>query len=274
MKLLKNKQININLSPLPEVKIPGKLGRFIHTITHIHPIFCLAVTIIILAIFLKFMPYAVWITLWKGIKAQIFLVGSLVAFSLLAISLVWKTGQKIDVWVFMCFNKRGKRSEFLDWLVLGFTQVGNGIFAFIIAFILYLRVQHLLAYELILGNLTLWLMVELLKLLVRRSRPYSKLTDIRIIGDRARGHSFPSGHTSQAFFLAALMTHYFNAGVRLAFLLYGIAFIVGLTRMYVGMHYPRDILGGIVLGTSWGLLGVIINSYIFSQFLNIHLIGI
>jgi membrane-associated phospholipid phosphatase len=99
-----------------------------------------------------------------------------------------------------------------------------------------------------------------MKVLIRRSRPYSKLTNIRVVGDRAGGHSFPSGHTSQSFFMASLMSHYFHTSILITFLIYAIAFLVGITRMYVGMHYPRDVLGGAVLGTAWGLVGVMINS--------------
>jgi membrane-associated phospholipid phosphatase len=44
--------------------------------------------------------------------------------------------------------------------------------------------------------------------------------------------------------------------------LYIIALLVGITRIYIGMHYPRDVLGGAVFGTFWGLLGVIINTFV------------
>jgi membrane-associated phospholipid phosphatase len=39
--------------------------------------------------------------------------------------------------------------------------------------------------------------------------------------------------------------------------------IIGITRIYVGMHYPRDVIAGAILGVSWGLLGAIVNAYIF-----------
>jgi membrane-associated phospholipid phosphatase len=245
------------------------MGRLIRWISHISPIYWLGVTVVVLAIFLIFMPQTIWITLLKGLRAQGFLVSMSAVFSLIAISLVWATGQRIDVLVFDFINERGNRPPWLDWIMLGFTQLGNGVFAYAVAFILFLRVRHLLAYELIFGNLTLWLMVELIKVLIGRTRPYSRLSAARVVGDKARGTSFPSGHTSQAFFMASLMSHYFHTGVWIALLLYAIALLVGVTRMYVGMHYPRDVLGGAILGTAWGLFGVIINSYLFSE-LNLH----
>lgn len=93
------------------------------------------------------------------------------------------------------------------------------------------------------------------KALVNRRRPFIRLSEVRIVGQRARGSSFPSGHTSQAFFMATLMAGYFDAGVRAVCLLYAIALLVGVTRMYVGAHYPRDVLAGAILGSAWGQLG-------------------
>lgn len=269
MKFMANKQPKQEIHPLPEVQIPGPFGRLVHWVGNIRPVYWLVASVVVLLVFSILLPHTVWMTLWKSIYAQKFLVIMSAAFTLIAISLVWSTGQHLDVWVFKFINERGHRAPWLDWIMLGITQLGNGVFAYAVALILIIRMEHLLAYELIFGNLTLWLTVELIKVLVRRSRPYSTVAGMRVVGDKAGGTSFPSGHTSQSFFMASLMSHYFHVGIWIAALLYVVALIVGITRMYVGMHYPRDVLGGAILGTAWGLFGVIINSYIFSQ-LNIH----
>jgi membrane-associated phospholipid phosphatase len=101
-----------------------------------------------------------------------------------------------------------------------------------------------------------------MKLIIRRKRPFLHLKEIRIVGERARGHSFPSGHTSQAFFLATLLLQHFNAVFAGGIIIYIIALLVGITRIYIGVHYPRDVIGGSVLGTAWGIVWAIINSYI------------
>lgn len=238
-------------------------------LARVRPVYWLILVAAILALFLILLPPSDWPMLWKAVVAQRFVVGMLGVFGLLAISLIWKTGQRIDVWFFHFINTRGRRPAWLDGLMLGFTQMGNGVFAYALALVLYFAVRHLLAYELVFGNLTLWLTVELIKVLVRRVRPYKKLSGIRILGSRERGTSFPSGHTSQAFFMASLLSHYFQTGFPITLLLYTAALLVGITRMYVGMHYPRDVFGGAILGTTWGLLGVTINSYLFTE-LNIH----
>ena len=187
-------------------------------------------------------------------------------FSALAISLVWSVGQRLDAWVFLVFNLRGSRPIWLDRVMTGFTQLGSGVATLGIALVFFLAGYRLLAYQLALGTVTLWLVVELLKFLVHRSRPFIRLTQARIVGLRAIGRSFPSGHTSQVFFIATLTAQHFHASLWVVLLLYAIALLVGITRMYVGAHYPRDVLAGAILGSAWGLLGVIINEYVLNGF--------
>jgi membrane-associated phospholipid phosphatase len=146
--------------------------------------------------------------------------------------------------------------------MLGFTQAGNGFTSLVLALIFVLVGERFLAYELVLGTLTLWLAVMLVKVLVRRSRPFILLTQARIVGYREQGRSFPSGHTSQAFFIATLLAQHFHANIFGAILLYAAALLVAVTRMYVGAHYPRDVLAGSILGTAWGLLGVVFEGYV------------
>jgi membrane-associated phospholipid phosphatase len=189
----------------------------------------------------------------------------LLVFSLVAISLVWSAGQRLDNWVFLSFNLRGPRPIWLDRIMLGFTQIGSGFAVLGIALVLILASNRPLSYELMLGTLTLWLVVELVKFVIHRPRPFIGLTQARIVGYRARGRSFPSGHTSQTFFMATLMVQHFHASVWVAILLYTIALLVGVTRMYVGAHYPRDVVAGAILGTAWGLVGVVVDSYVLNR---------
>ena len=63
--------------------------------------------------------------------------------------------------------------------------------------------------------------------------------------------------------MASLLVHFYHVNIYVWLVLYAIALLVGVTRIYVGMHYPRDVLAGAILGTAWGLVGIIINSYLF-----------
>jgi membrane-associated phospholipid phosphatase len=207
-----------------------------------------------LIVFLAFLPPYLRIVFWGGLQSHKILSGMLFVFSLLAISLVWSTGQRVDAWAFLFLNVRGQRPIWLDRTMSGFTQIGSGVAVLGIALVLYLSGDHLLAYELILGTLTLWLIVELVKFLIHRTRPFILMTQARIVGYRASGRSFPSGHTSQAFFMATLVAQHYHSGILVVLMLYAAAVLVGITRIYVGAHYPRDVLAGAILGSAWGLL--------------------
>ncbi len=209
---------------------------------------------ICLVLFILLLPAYMRSVFWNGLQSHKTLTGMLLVFNFLAISLVWSAGQQVDVWVFLMLNLRGKRPIWLDRVMICFTQIGSVFGALAIALILFLANFRMLTYELILGSVILWLVVELMKFLIHRSRPFIRLTQARIVGGRAIGQSFPSGHTSQAFFMATLIAQHFHSSLWIVVLLYMIAVLVGITRMYVGAHYPRDVLAGAILGSVGGLL--------------------
>jgi len=187
------------------------------------------------------------------------LFGLPLLFSLVALSLLWSVGQQVDAWVFLTFNLRGLRPIWLDWVMLGLTQLGGGFILPVLVLVLWVLPEQGLVYEVVLGSLTLWLVVELVKAMVGRSRPSVRLTQTRIVGFRQPGRSFPSGHTSQVFFLITLLVQHFSLGGWAVVGLYLLAVVVGVTRMYVGAHYPRDVVAGAILGLLWGLLGGVID---------------
>lgn len=246
--------------PLPELEIHGAWQKIITGIRHIPPVYWLIMVAIIFVLFLIFVPNYIWIIFLGVVKTQRTLISLVLIFGLITISLVWSVGQRVDVWVFTYFNMHGRRKSWLDWIMLFFTQLGNGIFAMTVAIFLYFSGYYLMAYAFALGTLSLWLVVAFIKVLVHRTRPYKKIENSRIVGSQAKGSSFPSGHTSQSFFMATFLLHYFHANFFICLVVYLMAFFVGITRIYVGMHYPRDVLGGAILGTAWGLLGVILNT--------------
>ena len=91
----------------------------------------------------------------------------------------------------------------------------------------------------------------ILKPLFARPRPCDVNTAITILVKRPHGHSFPSGHTASAFAAAfALWLQNRKLGVPALVLAAFIAF----TRLYLYVHFPTDVLGGLVLGLALGAL--------------------
>jgi undecaprenyl-diphosphatase len=88
----------------------------------------------------------------------------------------------------------------------------------------------------------------LLKAIVDRPRPFDALEDVRVKHRAsARGASFPSGHSSTTAALATmLIIRHPNVSVIIPSLLWTAA--VGYGRIYLGVHYPSDVVGGFLLG--------------------------
>ncbi|MCX8015675.1 MAG: phosphatase PAP2 family protein [candidate division WOR-3 bacterium] len=84
----------------------------------------------------------------------------------------------------------------------------------------------------------------LLKGIINRERPEGQQTS-------RWNSSFPSGHTANYFSLA---TVYSAKYPKLAIPLYGFGVLVGLSRIYLGEHYPSDVLAGAAIGIGFGYL--------------------
>ena len=91
---------------------------------------------------------------------------------------------------------------------------------------------------------------QLIKTSVNRLRPFLKIQNLNIKKIGIDPYSFPSGHTAAAFSIAMTLALSFST---FSILFLVLAFLVGISRMYIGVHYPSDVFFGIILGStcSW-----------------------
>ena len=110
-----------------------------------------------------------------------------------------------------------------------------------------------------------WALANLAKAIANRPRPYEVVAGTVLRQQPAHGTSFPSSHTAITVAVVIALVPFLPralAGVAIAY-----AALVGLSRVYLGVHYPIDILGGAGIGMAVGgavllALGVLVHHHI------------
>lgn len=108
----------------------------------------------------------------------------------------------------------------------------------------------------------------ILKPLVARPRPFSINTDIVLLIKQPGEFSFPSGHTAASF--AAAFALRFRKENKIWQWSMVLAVLIAFSRMYLYVHYPTDILGGIVVGLICGFVGHLIVDKIYPRWKEIR----
>jgi undecaprenyl-diphosphatase len=148
-------------------------------------------------------------------------------------------------WIFF-FNSKLK-CRFLDRVLPVVTYIGSAAVTVSICFLMIglgsNSTRHI-GFEAMLSLVLSHTIVQALKRNVCRKRPNEVLLKINTFKVPIDLYSFPSGHTTAVFAIAATISIQIPI---LAFLVLPIAFIVGLSRLYVGVHYPTDVIVGIFI---------------------------
>ena len=150
---------------------------------------------------------------------------------------------------FLLFLQESVRNPVLDKIMIFITSLGDKGMIWILATVLLkkkkkTRKAGMVSAVALLGSLLFNNM--LIKNIVQRPRPYVTLEDLRIIIPRPSEYSFPSGHSSSSF--AAAVSFYRLLPKKLGIPAIVLAGLIAFSRLYVGVHYPTDVLAGALMG--------------------------
>ena len=140
------------------------------------------------------------------------------------------------------------RVGWLDWLFVWLSRIGSdGLVWIAIGLVLAIVRRRPEIFALVLAAVVLGIAESsLLKALIPRARPH----DDPLVAV-PHTHSFPSGHAASAFAAATVLARFESRGRPWFYLL---AAAIAFSRVYVGVHWPSDVLAGALLGVATALL--------------------
>lgn len=149
------------------------------------------------------------------------------------------------------------RTDFLNTLVEGITILGETTVLILLIAVLYFAYDKHFARRLLFITVFSMGVNGVVKNIVKRPRPFStgKVTCVR--PETATGYSFPSGHTQNfstwSTVVAVRSKRWWVAGLAVIGIL-----LVAFSRMYLGAHYPTDVLVGALLGVLISIVGNVV----------------
>ena len=147
-------------------------------------------------------------------------------------------------------------TPFLDKIMVFITRLGDaGIIWIVLSIVLLLIPKTRKSGAVMVAALVVDVLLcnIVLKNLVARTRPYDVNTGVHLLVAKLHDYSFPSGHTAASF--ASVTTLYLAGEKKLWKFALVLACLIAISRLYLYVHYPTDVLGGILFGVISGYLG-------------------
>lgn len=162
----------------------------------------------------------------------------------------------LDAEVFRSINT-GLAAPWLDPVLLAITNLGLGLVQALIALTILVvgvvkKRDHLkrLGQAAFVAYAGSGIISSALKMFGDRPRPVLVMFDVRVVGKPLFVHSFPSGHATTAFAVAFVFAAFFP---RWRWAFFGLAALIALSRVYLGVHFPFDVVFGSLLGSLIGI---------------------
>ncbi len=168
---------------------------------------------------------------------------------------IFHTIQNFDESILL-FIQENIRQPWLDGFWTSVTHLGDGGMVWILLAVLMLipkRTRQ--AGAAALGGLAAGALITnvIVKNAVARMRPYDRMEELILMIEKQHDFSFPSGHTCASFAAAYAIYRMLPGKKGVPFLI--LATLISLSRLYVGVHYPSDVIAGAAVGLLAGWAG-------------------
>ena len=157
----------------------------------------------------------------------------------------------IPAWIFdrpLFTLLNGLHSPLTDPIWLALTTLGDGLILAIIVGAFLLINPRVTVMSLVL-MLFASVLINVIKLLFPTLRPASLMESVHVLGPFLRSGAFPSGHTASSM-VAAMSIAYFAKSGPAVFGVLLVGILISLSRIFVGAHFPRDVIGGMICATA------------------------
>lgn len=149
----------------------------------------------------------------------------------------------------LLFIRNNMHGHIMDKAMVVITSLGNGgAIWIVIACVLIISKRYRKTGLMLSGALILGAVFGegILKHVVQRIRPCASIPAANLLISKPLSYSFPSGHTTSSFAAAGVLAKYFKHYALGFFIL---ASLIAFSRLYLYVHYPTDVLAGIILGS-------------------------
>ena len=183
--------------------------------------------------------------------------------------------EQADIWLFRVLNLHLVHPAADDLLVFLTKANLSGHILVLAALFVFIRsgksALFIIALALVSLGLADFIASALLKPLVQRIRPCFALDNVRLLVNQPHSYSFASSHAANSAAIASIVWIFFHRGVlvekifTIIMILYALA--ISLSRAYVGVHYPGDLIAGMIIGVVSASLIYLLFSWVVKNIL-------